>query len=147
MDYDSTHTWAHDVPICSADHFFKNMVPVLDPEVLLESTTGIFQWIAKVYQTSLLDGIKELHQFTNVSINKNHPALTALRALFTECKKTHGDPGFPVWEEPVATPAAPDQDDPGAKQDLAQDPGSVASAAPDQETMVQVLADAEHRPR
>eukprot|EP00959_Pyramimonas_sp_CCMP1952_P311052 6509263-Pyramimonas_sp.AAC.1 len=71
------------------------MVHFLDPEVIQESTTGIFQWISKVYQTILLDSIKELHQFTNAAINKNCPALTALRAFFTECTKTHGNPGFP----------------------------------------------------
>eukprot|EP00959_Pyramimonas_sp_CCMP1952_P202481 4234177-Pyramimonas_sp.AAC.1 len=75
----------------------------------------------------------------------HHPALIALRSFFTECEKKHGPPGFPAWE-PVATPAAPGQDNPGAATQYApveipRDPGSIASAAPDQETMMQVLAD------
>eukprot|EP00959_Pyramimonas_sp_CCMP1952_P012011 253650-Pyramimonas_sp.AAC.1 len=76
------------------------MVHFLDPEVIQESTAGIFQWISKVYQTILLDSIKELHQFTNAAINENHPALTTLRAFFAERIKTHGNPSFPVREEP-----------------------------------------------
>eukprot|EP00959_Pyramimonas_sp_CCMP1952_P231179 4832462-Pyramimonas_sp.AAC.1 len=39
MDYDCTHTWARDLPICSAGHFFKKMVRFLGPEVIQESTT------------------------------------------------------------------------------------------------------------
>eukprot|EP00959_Pyramimonas_sp_CCMP1952_P409914 8590888-Pyramimonas_sp.AAC.1 len=59
----------------------------------------------------------------------------------THCIETHGNPGFPAWREPVGTPAAPHEDDPGAEQDIPRDPGSVAPAAPDQETMVQIIAE------
>ncbi len=108
MDCDHTHKWARDLPICSADSFFKKLVHYLDPEVIEESTTGIFQWISKVYQIILLGSIKELRDFTNDAIYQNHPAFNALRALFAQCIRTRGNPGFPAWKEPVETPAAPD---------------------------------------
>eukprot|EP00959_Pyramimonas_sp_CCMP1952_P220808 4616588-Pyramimonas_sp.AAC.1 len=100
MDYNHTHNWARELPICSADSFFKQIVHHLDPEVIEESTTGIFQWISKVYQIILLDSIKELRGFTNDATYQNHPALKTLRDLFTQCTETHGNPGFPVWREP-----------------------------------------------
>eukprot|EP00959_Pyramimonas_sp_CCMP1952_P291540 6098013-Pyramimonas_sp.AAC.1 len=103
------------------------MLRFLHPESVQGTTTGIFQVISKVYQNFLLEGINELKRFSNVSINNNHPALTAIRLLVTECKTRHGDPGFPVWEKPVATPAARGQDDSGAATqdtsiDMTRDP-------------------------
>eukprot|EP00959_Pyramimonas_sp_CCMP1952_P189499 3963939-Pyramimonas_sp.AAC.1 len=76
------------------------MVHYLDPEVIEESTTCIFHWISKVYQIISLDSMKELSDFTNDAIYQTHPALNTLRALFTNCIQTHGNPGFPVWREP-----------------------------------------------
>eukprot|EP00959_Pyramimonas_sp_CCMP1952_P038797 812230-Pyramimonas_sp.AAC.1 len=116
------------------------MLRFLDPESVLGTTTGVFQWIPKVYQDVLLEGIQKLKQFSNVSINANHPALIEFRSFFPECYKRHGDPGFPAREEPAAAPAAPGRGDPGAAPqdapiEITLDPGSVASVAPDQETM------------
>eukprot|EP00959_Pyramimonas_sp_CCMP1952_P061522 1285864-Pyramimonas_sp.AAC.1 len=146
IQYNHTHTWARDLPACTAEHFFKKMLRFLYPESVLGTTTGIFQWISKVYENFLLEGMQELTKFNNIPINTHHPALIAFRSFFTDCERKRGPPGFPVWEEPAATPAAPGQDDPGAATqdapvEIPQDPGSIASAAPDQETMVQVLAD------
>eukprot|EP00959_Pyramimonas_sp_CCMP1952_P106060 2217431-Pyramimonas_sp.AAC.1 len=73
--------------------------------------------------------MQELTKFNKVPINAHHPALAALRSFYKECEKQHGSPGFPVWGEPAATPAAPDRDDPGAAMpdapvEIPQDPGS-----------------------
>eukprot|EP00959_Pyramimonas_sp_CCMP1952_P088567 1852951-Pyramimonas_sp.AAC.1 len=107
LNYDHAHKWARDLPICSADHFFKRFVHYLDPETIEESTTGAFQWISKVYQNILKDSIAELPGFTKDAIHEKHPALQALRDLFKYCTETYDNPDFPVWEELVETPAAP----------------------------------------
>eukprot|EP00959_Pyramimonas_sp_CCMP1952_P154947 3241736-Pyramimonas_sp.AAC.1 len=43
IHYNHTHTWARELPICIAGHFFKKMLRFLDPESVLGTTTGIFQ--------------------------------------------------------------------------------------------------------
>eukprot|EP00959_Pyramimonas_sp_CCMP1952_P441328 9239062-Pyramimonas_sp.AAC.1 len=75
------------------------MVHYLGPEVIEESTTGVFQWIFKVCQIILLDSITELRDVTKDAIHQNHPALKTLRDRFAHCIQTFGNPGFPVWRE------------------------------------------------
>eukprot|EP00959_Pyramimonas_sp_CCMP1952_P419302 8782873-Pyramimonas_sp.AAC.2 len=45
IPYNHTHTWARDLPICIAEHFFKKMLHFLDPESVQGTTAGIVQWI------------------------------------------------------------------------------------------------------
>eukprot|EP00959_Pyramimonas_sp_CCMP1952_P391185 8197909-Pyramimonas_sp.AAC.1 len=82
--YNHTHTWARDLPVCTAEHFFKKQLRFLDPESVQGTTTGIFQWVSKVYQHFLLGGMEELTKFNKVSINAHHPALTALRSFYRD---------------------------------------------------------------
>eukprot|EP00959_Pyramimonas_sp_CCMP1952_P388170 8134285-Pyramimonas_sp.AAC.1 len=61
--YNRTRTWARDLPVCTAEHFFKKLLRLLDSESAQGTATGIFQWISKVYQHFLLEGIQELTKF------------------------------------------------------------------------------------
>eukprot|EP00959_Pyramimonas_sp_CCMP1952_P111815 2338822-Pyramimonas_sp.AAC.1 len=47
IHYNHTQAWARDLPLCSAEHFFKKMLRFLDLESVLGTTTGVFQWISK----------------------------------------------------------------------------------------------------
>eukprot|EP00959_Pyramimonas_sp_CCMP1952_P202122 4226448-Pyramimonas_sp.AAC.1 len=47
MHYNHIHTWARDLPACTAEHFFKKLLRFLDPESVQGTTTGIFLWISK----------------------------------------------------------------------------------------------------